>query len=335
MRKIFFLMLALGLSLATSAQNIVKAEYFIDDDKGIGNNTEITITPGQEFTFVFTANLDGLEYGIHNLYVRVKNNLGKWSISAVQPIQVIPSEQTNNVISAEYFIDNDPGVGKGIKIDVGTPGSQITLVYTVDLSSTETGLHTLYTRACDEKNNWSLSASSLILVANPPENINVSAIEYYFSDGLDSTEIHTFSDFTPAPVVELTESEFLANTSGLEYGKTYFLKVRALNSNGLYSSFNSISFNFQELISGIENPALGSLSFYPNPASGIVYLKGIDNLSAENAITYYLYDSQGKLAESGQLENNSINISSIAPGNYLLILKESNNIFNGKIIINH
>ncbi|MBS1752401.1 MAG: T9SS type A sorting domain-containing protein, partial [Bacteroidetes bacterium] len=65
-----------------TAQNIIAAEYFIDTDPGLGAGSPISITPGTDINN-HSVNIDvsGLSNASHTLYVRTKNQEGKWSIT--------------------------------------------------------------------------------------------------------------------------------------------------------------------------------------------------------------------------------------------------------------
>ena len=65
-----------------AAQNIVAAEYFIDTDPGHGAGTPVSITPGTDINNVSAnVNIPGLSNGSHNLFIRTKNQEGRWSLS--------------------------------------------------------------------------------------------------------------------------------------------------------------------------------------------------------------------------------------------------------------
>jgi len=60
---------------------IVYAEYFVDADPGAGNATGVEISgEGDDVTVQFTAQVNGIDIGMHILYVRVRDAQGNWSI---------------------------------------------------------------------------------------------------------------------------------------------------------------------------------------------------------------------------------------------------------------
>jgi hypothetical protein len=70
--------------------NIVEMEYFIDEDPGIGNGIQITsFTEANVISELFDIVLsDTLSLGEHLLHVRVKNEVGNWSIPISEPFVI-------------------------------------------------------------------------------------------------------------------------------------------------------------------------------------------------------------------------------------------------------
>ncbi|MCD4736110.1 MAG: hypothetical protein K8R53_08715, partial [Bacteroidales bacterium] len=74
--KISLLFLILVPVLAT-AQNIIKVEYFINNDPGYGNGFNIPVNPAPVIDNIsFSADISGLSNGFHHLYVRSKDENG-------------------------------------------------------------------------------------------------------------------------------------------------------------------------------------------------------------------------------------------------------------------
>jgi hypothetical protein len=69
-----------NIPLAAPLANITNIEYFVDIDPGFGNGTAVTFTPNTTLSNVaITANLNGLSYGLHRLFIRVKDANNKWT----------------------------------------------------------------------------------------------------------------------------------------------------------------------------------------------------------------------------------------------------------------
>ena len=79
--------------------------------------------------------------------------------------------------------------------------------------------------------------------------------------------------------------------------------------------------------SGIDSPFSSSWKAYPNPVSDILHIEGI------NAdMRAYLYDLNGVLMINHRVENNQINVSSLAPGFYYLKIESEQGVVARMII---
>ena len=83
---------------------------------------------------------------------------------------------------------------------------------------------------------------------------------------------------------------------------------------------DNIVFSFDPALSSI-NFETASLSFYPNPANDIVYFNESNTISKVT-----LFDITGKkVLETSKLDNNTLNVSSLKAGLYLLSIEDKNN----------
>jgi len=57
----------------------------------------------------------------------------------------------------EYFVDDDPGYGKGQQLSVDTSSNNVNLNFTINLNSLTDGFHNLFIRAMDTNQQWSLN----------------------------------------------------------------------------------------------------------------------------------------------------------------------------------
>ncbi|HPE77072.1 MAG TPA: T9SS type A sorting domain-containing protein [Draconibacterium sp.] len=333
MNKVILLVAILLSSFGVlTAQNITKAEYFIDSDLGIGKNHQITVgESASDISLSFTATLAGLEPGLHRLYCRVADENNQWSIISAQPIQVISLSDATNIVYVEYFIDSDPGIGLAKSITISA--NEVNVSVPIELESVSEGLHMLSVRVKDSGGKWSLAANQPIYVIDDSDIVKITQLEYYFAGTSGDSPHYTFNDFEPASVIDLSESDFLANTSSLEYDQHYTLYVRALNSNGKYSPYSSINFTFKKITTGIDDVAEqdGLFTLYPNPVQDVIYLKGGEELNGK-LVNFAVYDQAGKLLLSNKLQDPQINVSSLKAGNYYLVVYYDNNVF-GKSFI--
>jgi uncharacterized protein YrzB (UPF0473 family) len=162
-----------------ASRTTVKAEYFFDSDPGIGNGLSIPVDPsGVVQGEVETA---GIETGFHQLFMRVQDNTGQWSIAEGRMffIEKLPILADRNIVQAEYFFDNDPGIGNGLAIAVDPSG---TIQGEVETAEMEEGFHQLYMRVQDNTGQWSLAEGRMFFIEKLPvlADRNIAKAEYFF-----------------------------------------------------------------------------------------------------------------------------------------------------------
>ncbi|MCB0832307.1 MAG: cadherin-like domain-containing protein [Bacteroidetes bacterium] len=219
----------------SSVPNIVAAEYYMDTDPGNGLGTAIAVTSGSDRTESFLVDLTGLNDGLHVLYVRGVDANGQWSQTYSKPFLKESSATTDplpDIVSAEYYVDSDPGYGNATAISV-TPGTDVISNFVADLSGLTNGLHVIYLRGVDASGNWSVVYSKPFVkdatgVTEPTSNL--ASAEYFFDTDPG------FSQGAPITVAGTTNdtSSFTADMSALNPGIHIFY-TRARAANGLWS----------------------------------------------------------------------------------------------------
>ncbi|MCF8299299.1 MAG: PKD domain-containing protein, partial [Saprospiraceae bacterium] len=97
---------------------ISEIEYFIDNDPGFGNGISIPITQADTIDNIYNEIISGITEGYHRIYIRTKDNTGRWSIfdglhfeidSCTRPAPpTTPIGDTNvcyNIVDYQYRID--------------------------------------------------------------------------------------------------------------------------------------------------------------------------------------------------------------------------------------
>ncbi len=218
------------VSLAV-ASNIMKAEYYIDTDPGLGNGVEMPITTlGTDITQDFTVDLSGQSGGLHVLYVRAQDESGDWSLSLAKSFTVIV-DVSPEVVQMEYYIDTDPGFGAGVDVPISTPGNDVTRGFIVDLSSQSEGLHVLYVRAKDQGGNWSLSHAKPFTKVTLAVASDIVQMEYYIDTDPGFGAGVNVSIGTPG--VDITQS--LTVDLSVQSDGLHVLYIRAKDQNGSWS----------------------------------------------------------------------------------------------------
>jgi hypothetical protein len=188
------LWLSAGLLAAgwCSAQlGVVSAEYFWDNDPGIGNATPMTAQDGAfneaiEAIRADITNLPGL--GTHVLHMRVKDEDNGWGPTFRMVVEVMPGSVSFpdiRVDEAEYFWDTDPGQGNGTAM-LAFDGNFNAALEAVRFDATTlpaVGTHVLGMRARDAVGDWGPVFRTVVEVMPGSvsfPSINVTAAEYWF-----------------------------------------------------------------------------------------------------------------------------------------------------------
>ena len=151
-----------------AAQNITAAEYFINTDPGIGNGTVIPVAAALEINNIPVAvNSSSLTPATTNqLYLRTRNNEGRWSITNVKefvvsitgdPAYAAAPTAPQNIVAAEYFTDTDPGIGSGIAISLSAAVNISNMAVAINTVGLSNGLHSLFVRTKNNEGRWSIS----------------------------------------------------------------------------------------------------------------------------------------------------------------------------------
>jgi hypothetical protein len=132
---------------------IAHAEYFVDTDPGIGNGTSLVVAEGMLVDEDLQIESEGLESGMHVLYVRVRDFQGSWTLYDKQIFHI---QEAGPIITAEYFFDFDPGEGSGNELIID-PGFNVYEQVELAAEDLEAGTHQLFVRVMDSDNVWSES----------------------------------------------------------------------------------------------------------------------------------------------------------------------------------
>ncbi len=222
-----------------SAPNITKLEYFLDNDPGLGNGTSLVITSSSNITKNFTINLNSISSGFHLLYIRAKDNSGKWSIVQTQPFY--NTTITNpNITKLEYFIDTDPGFGNGTNLNINS-SADITKNLNIPLSGINDGFHILYLRAKDNQNKWSLTQTQSFYKVSL-SNKNICRLEYYIdSDPGFGNGIQVSVNPSSTNISKLFNVDLACVPAG-----NHIIYLRAMDTHSKWSLINIKSFTVNQ-----------------------------------------------------------------------------------------
>ena len=153
---------------------VVMAEYMFGDvDPGPGQAHALEFGYGDDVLRSVSVNTQGLAPGIHNLWIRVKEDSGVWSTWARRPITIsdttiLPTLPDADIQQVAYFIDTDNGVMNSNLLISGLQTQYLNASYTLNMPSLSPGLHELAVRVRDNNGNWSTIKTAEINNCVPP-----------------------------------------------------------------------------------------------------------------------------------------------------------------------
>ncbi len=146
---------------ATPQPNINRVEWFLDTDPGYGNATPVTIVPAQNLAaLAIDIDLAPLNQGVHIVGIRSRDANGAWSLDNkwifLKPYTNAGAIPQPKIVRVEYYLDSDPGYGKGTAITITSATNISNLIFDADISVVANGAHKLGIRSLDENGAWSL-----------------------------------------------------------------------------------------------------------------------------------------------------------------------------------
>lgn len=238
-KTILFLLIS---SVAFSQSNITQVEYFVDADPGVGNATQVSITPGQTVSPTFNFPVTALTDGFHLLSIRAKNADNNWSATTYRPfvkfnLSAGSSSTPADITYMEYFIDADPGVGNGTSVPVTAGQTLDNISFNFPITALSDGFHLLSIRARNADNNWSATTYRPFVKfnLNGGSSSTPSDITYmeYFIDADPGVGNGISVPITAGQAVE--NVNFDVDINGVTNG-VHLLSVRARNADGHWSA---------------------------------------------------------------------------------------------------
>ncbi len=213
--------------------DLIKAEYFIDDDPGYGNGLALNFSAAKDVVIDQNIDVSQLSAGIHLMHSRAQNSLGYWSTNHQSVFLVIPNTNTPNLKAFEYYIDEDPGFGQGIPLTGSTSDSAI-IATNIDLSGLPNGIHQFCIRAQNDLGNWSQVNVQTFLVIASNERSPVVAAEYYFDEDPGFGKGNPIAVTSGDSVLIDTSVDLMGLAEGIHQ-----LSVRAKAASGAWSHVNT------------------------------------------------------------------------------------------------
>lgn len=329
--NIFFVFTPM-LPVNTSVADITGAEYFVDTDPGVGNGIPMPLTPASDVTTGTVAvNITGLANGVHHIFFRTRDSRGFWGLTTNQRLSIVvvqlpvlpATPVSQHIARLEYFIDADPGFGKGTIVNV-SPGPDVSnVVMAADITGLSNGSHTFYVRTAD---SWSLTSAKQFTVGSNPLPVSWVSFTAKKKGSIVALEWQVANE---------TGNEAYAverSSNGTDFSELYNLRAAASHS------LNHYSFDDEQPLSGVtyyrvrQTDADGSYSFSPtvavrvqapsvvacinNPVQHQLVIRSGTGYSADAALT--VTDANGKQVLRFTYTGQPVDVSALAPGIYFL-----------------
>lgn len=146
---------------AAPVPNLTRVEWFLDRDPGYGNGTPVSITPGQNLqNLAINIDLAPLNQGVHIVGIRSLDANGAWSLDNkwifLKPYTGTTATPVPKVMKLEYYIDTDPGYGRGTPVTITAATDIANVIFDADISTVPNGAHKLGFRVLDEYGAWGM-----------------------------------------------------------------------------------------------------------------------------------------------------------------------------------
>jgi hypothetical protein len=317
---------ALCMTVFSFAQNIVGAEYYWDNDPGMGNGNGLSIgSPSDEINESFVISTEGLLEGNHRLCVRTLNDEGDWSSIITKVVHV------HKFNESECFWDEDPGPGNGTTLFLNTTETDVTNNYTISTLGIKEGHHILYTRSKGIGNTWGLAKATPLFIEN-----KVVAAEYYWNEDPGVGNGAAMEIGTPNSDITFTDD---VSTEGLDTTiDVHYLVVRTMGQNGAWSvALDTALFlgpvGVQEMIVNRTHSIV-----YPNPVRDIATVS-VFSFVPRN-IRVQLENATGSLVQqvfqgnvAGRREDIPLDVTTLSAGVYFICITDGVDSWTHQIVV--
>ncbi|MEO0405312.1 MAG: GC-type dockerin domain-anchored protein, partial [Bacteroidota bacterium] len=200
------------------AQDIVGAEYYWDEDPGVGNGSFLSIASGNEINTNLNIETGNLPGGVHLLGIRTLDSEGRWSVPSVHQIMI------RSIEGVEYFWNEDPGMGNGTFVELEDDSGSIDEDLTFNSTGTRPGKNLLGVRAKWVNGSYGVTEYRTVVVEG-----ELAEGEYFWDTDPGTGNAIPFSVETAAG---FSDAEVEFTTVGLTTGY-HDLYVR-MKSGGIY-----------------------------------------------------------------------------------------------------
>jgi hypothetical protein len=285
-RWLLFLLFTFYFSFVNAqAPNISRIEYFIDSDPGYGNATSLTFTGTNDVTAVLNLSLTPLASGVHIVGFRSRDVHGAWSLDNkwlfLKPYPNNGAIVQPNINRVEWYMDNDPGYGKGTPITITAGQDLSALAINITLTALSSGVHLVGVRSRDANGAWSLDNKWLFLKPYPNNGAiiqpNINRVEWYLDNDPG------YGNGTPITITAGQDLSALAisiSLTALSSG-VHVVGIRSKDANGAWSIDNKWLFlKPYPVTNGGVQPKIVKMEYYIDNDPGYGHASAVTITSA-------------------------------------------------------
>jgi hypothetical protein len=187
-------------SISAVTRLITEVEYWVDGNPP----TLVDVEDLAQLSISELVGTSSLTVGLHNVYMRCRDDLGRWGAVERRSLIVTSpfgTSQPRELTAAEFFVNVDPGEGNGVSIPLpqdGTWDEGEETVQTV-VTGLPLGLHQVGIRVQDDAGRWSKPVLDSLIVG-PILTIRTSGndviLDWLSGSGADA--FHIYRSSTPA-----------------------------------------------------------------------------------------------------------------------------------------
>ncbi|MDO7173869.1 T9SS type A sorting domain-containing protein [Mariniflexile sp. AS56] len=149
------------------------------------------------------------------------------------------AQAQNEVKTAEYFYDSDPGVGNGNAITLNANTGSLNQKLTIPTTTLSAGFHSLHIRSRDAQNQWGLYDRAIFYKGIFDTSNTIAAAEYYFDTidpGVGSATLLAVNTNTASLV-----QQFMIPITSLDTG-FHSIHIRTKDGGGQWSLYERRTF---------------------------------------------------------------------------------------------
>lgn len=236
--RTFFKLDISEITLTPEQVQPVAYEFFIDEDPGVDRAFSARLESDATSSITVPASLlQNLDNGVHFIGVRVRDLAGRWSTTdfrSFYKLNVAEISEVSQPVAGEYFLNVDPGVGRGIGFSLSGDGQSLLNLSQTLVRQLPTGVNFIGVRVRDERGRWSTTDFRVFYkleqrITEDPRAGLLSSINWRI---LDANGLQIRSGRWRAGGRPETTLLRKLDTAGLTVGQSYQLEVSATDGTG-------------------------------------------------------------------------------------------------------